>query len=122
MNGGWPEVFAAGRCGPQSQNSSHLRSGLLFVGRGGSVSDNAEEREKVWGNRALKILIVTFVFPILVLVFHLLLEVPTALVALLLAHVAGNPGFWGKTLSVVALIPACWGAAVLCKRVWPASK
>ncbi len=80
------------------------------------------KRERVWGNRALKLGVAIFVFPVLVLAFHTLLLVPAVFLDLLLTHFAGNPGFWGKTLSVVALLPACWGALTVCKWIWPGSK
>ena len=78
--------------------------------------------EKVWGDRALKLGVAIFVFPVLVLAFHTLLMVPAVSLGLLLTHFAGDPGFWGKTLSLVALLPACWGAVTVCKWAWPGSK
>jgi hypothetical protein len=78
--------------------------------------------ENIWENQGVKLLVVIFVFPILVLVFHQLLMVPSILVGALLVHFGGHPGFWGKTLSVIALIPACWGAVAVCKLIWHSSK
>jgi hypothetical protein len=87
-----------------------------------SVTETAGKVENVWENRALKLIIATLVFPILVLVFHMLLMVPAIFLDLLLTNFAGHPEFWGKTLPVVALLPSCWGAIVVCKWIWPRSK
>jgi len=73
-------------------------------------------------NRVVKILVVTIIFPILVVAFHFLLMIPAIFVGSLLTHFAGHPEFWGKALSVLALLPACWGAFVVCKLAWPGSK
>lgn len=73
----------------------------------------------VWGHRASKLAIVMLVFPILVLVFHVLLILPAAALSHLLVKFGGHAEFWAKTLSLVALLPACWGAAIVCKRIWP---
>ena len=73
-------------------------------------------------NRLVKFVIVAFVFPIFVLVFHLLLIIPAFFVNFLLVHFGGNPKVWARILSVLAFLPACWGAAYVCKWVWPRSK
>jgi hypothetical protein len=86
------------------------------------VTDTVEKGKNVWENRTVRIFIVVFVFLILVLAFHLLLMVPAMFVGFLLVHFGGNPGFWGRTLSIVALLPACWGAVAVCKRIWLGSK
>jgi hypothetical protein len=66
----------------------------------------------------LKLAIVVFVFPILVLTFHVLFIVPAFFVGPLLVHFGGYPQFWWKTLSIVALLLACWGAFIVCKWIW----
>jgi len=73
-------------------------------------------------NLTVRLLIVVFVFPILVLAFHALLFVPAFFVGLLLVHFGGHPKFVGNALSVVTLLPACWGAIAVCKRIWTSSK
>lgn len=86
------------------------------------MTGSAEKRETVWGKRALKLVIVAFLFPVLVLLFDLAFAVPTALVGLLLVPSAGHLEFWAITLSFAALIPACCGAGCLCKWIWAAPR
>jgi hypothetical protein len=84
-----------------------------------------EARDKqVGGGESLLVTIViaTFVFPVFVLAFHLLVIVPTFFVSSLLVHFGGSPRLWAKTLSIVAFLPACWGAVAVCKSIWPRSK
>jgi hypothetical protein len=73
-------------------------------------------------NRLVKFVIVTMVFPTLAMAFHLLVMVPAAFAQLLLVHIGGNPKFWPIALSILALLPACWGAFAVCKWAWPGSK
>ena len=70
----------------------------------------------------VRLVIVVFVFPILVLAFHILFMVPAFFIDSSLVHFGGHPKFWAKTLSVVALLPACWGAGTVCKWIWPDSR
>jgi hypothetical protein len=84
--------------------------------------ETVEKGKSVWENRTLKLLIVLVVFPVLVLAFHVLLMLPAFFVDSLLVRVGGHPKFWAKTLSIIALLPACWGAVAICKWIWPGSK
>ena len=77
------------------------------------------EAQKLWGKRGIKILIVVFVFPTLVSVFHILLLLPTVLFGSVIIHFGGDPKFWGTVLSVIALLIAGWGAVATCKWMWP---
>ena len=77
------------------------------------------EAQKLWGKRGTKILIVGFVFPILVSVFHILLLLPTVLFGSVIIHFGGDPKFWGTVFSVIALLIAGWGAVATCKWIWP---
>lgn len=88
----------------------------------GVVTETLEKGKNVWENRTVRLIIVVLVFPILVLAFHVLLIVPALFVDPLLVHFGGHPKFWANTLSVLALLPACWGAATVCKWIWPSSK
>jgi hypothetical protein len=78
--------------------------------------------ESVWIDRSVKLVIVFFAFPILVLVFHMLLVVPAIFVDSLLIRVAGHPELWAKVLTIGNLIPSCWGAFAVSKWIWPGSK
>ncbi len=60
------------------------------------MTETAAKDENFWQDRVAKLVIVFFVFPILVLVFHLLLTVPTVFVDFFLAHFGGHPGFLGE--------------------------
>jgi hypothetical protein len=86
------------------------------------MTETVAKDENVWQDRAVKLIIVFLVFPIIVLVFHQLLIVPSFFVESLLVHFGGDSRFWAKTLSVVSLLPACWGAVAVCKLIWPTSK
>jgi len=86
------------------------------------VTETVEKGKNVWENLLVRFVIVVFVFPILVLAFHVLLMLPAFFVDSLLVHIGGHPKFWAKTLSLVALLPACWGAVAMCKGIWPGSK
>jgi hypothetical protein len=77
-----------------------------------------EEDRIVWIVRYIKISIVVFVFPILVLAFHALLFLPAILLDPLFVHFGGHPELWPKVLSIVALLLACVSAAAVCKRIW----
>jgi len=83
------------------------------------VAEISEEVQKVGGQRVTKILIVTLVFPIVLLVFHQVLLVPTVLLGSIMVHFFGDPKLWGTVFSVVALVPAGWGAVATCKLIWP---
>jgi hypothetical protein len=85
---------------------------------GGMVEANAES---VWIGRLTKLVVLSFVFPILVLVFHMLLLVPAMFFDSLLIHFSGHADLWAKVLTVGNLVPACWGAFLICKRIWPSS-
>jgi len=86
------------------------------------VTDTAQEAENVRGNRIVKFIVITLVFPTLVIAFSYVLLVPAFFVQYLLVHVVGHLIFWSKTLSVVALIGGCWGAYTVCKLIWPRPK
>jgi hypothetical protein len=86
---------------------------------GGMVEANAES---VWIGRLTKLVVLSFVFPILVLVFHMLLLVPAMFLDSLLIHFNGHPDLWAKVLTVGNFVPACWGAFLISKRIWPSSK
>lgn len=75
--------------------------------------------ENSYGRRVAQFAIVIFVFPILILVFHTLLIIPMLILAPLLVHFGGSATLWGKVLSVVALLFAGWGAAWICRMIWP---
>jgi len=79
----------------------------------------ASEAQKVWEKRGMKILIVVFVFPILLTVFHWMLFLPTILFGSVIVHFGGDPKLWGTVFSVIALLPAGWGAVATCKLIWP---
>jgi len=83
------------------------------------MAEISEEAPRVWEKRALKILIVTLVFPILLLVFHQVLLVPAVLISWVIVHFLGNPRFWATVISAVAMLPAGWGAVATCKLIWP---
>jgi predicted membrane metal-binding protein len=87
-----------------------------------SVTERARKGAKISENRLVKLAIVLVVFPIFVEVVHFLLSFPATFIAYWLVHFRGHPKFWGTTLSVAALIPACWGAYAVCKWIWPHSK
>lgn len=78
-----------------------------------------DDTHDVWVDRAVKLGILTLVFPILALAIHEVFIVPVIVFGALLIHFGLQPEFWGKVLSAVALIPACWGAGVVCKWIWP---
>jgi hypothetical protein len=84
-----------------------------------NVNKASGKAKSVWEKRMLKLLIAILVFPILVSAFHILLMVPSVFVGILAMHLGGDPKFWGKALSFMALVPACWGAFVVCKLIWP---
>ena len=86
------------------------------------MTETEEKVKNVRENLVVKLIIVILVFPTLVVAFHMLLMVPAILIGSLLMHFGGHPEFWGKALSVIALLPACWGAFAVCKLVWRASK
>lgn len=86
------------------------------------MTDTSDKVENVWGNRTVKIIVITLVFPTLVLAFHMVLMLPAILIGYLLIHFVGHPEFWGKVLSDLAFLPACWGAFAISKMVWPNSK
>jgi len=86
------------------------------------VTGVAEKRENIFENRLLKLAIVMLVFPVLVLAFHELLVLPALIVGYLLMHFAGHPKVIGETLGLLTMIPACWGAVVMCKWIWRGSK
>jgi ABC-type uncharacterized transport system permease subunit len=86
------------------------------------MSETPAKDENVWTDRVLKLVIVFFVFPIVALVFHLLLTFPTLLVDYLLTHFGGNPELWAKILSAVTVLVACGCAIAVCKWIWPRSK
>ena len=69
--------------------------------------------------RFAKFAIVALAFPILLLAFHQLLEVPSLFIIYPLAHFNGHYRFWGEAISAVDLLPAGWGAFVVCKLIWP---
>ena len=77
------------------------------------------EAQKVWEKRGIKILIVGFVFPILLTVFHILLLLPTVLFGSVIVRFVGDPNLWGTVFSVVALLLAGWGALATCQLIWP---
>ena len=70
----------------------------------------------------LKFLIVGPIFPVLVAAFHLLLTIPAVLLGALLVHFAGRPQLWGRVLSLLMLLPACWAAVRICKLMWPGAR
>jgi hypothetical protein len=82
------------------------------------VTEVVEKGKNVWENRMLRLVIVVFIFPILVLAFHALLIVPAVIVEPFFVHFWGHPKFWAKALSIVGLLPAGWVAIVLCRRIW----
>jgi hypothetical protein len=86
------------------------------------VTEAAEKREDVLANRLFKLAIVMLVFPILALVLHELLVLPALIVGYFIMHFVGHPKTVGETLSFLTMIPACWGAVVMCKWIWPGSK
>jgi uncharacterized RDD family membrane protein YckC len=86
------------------------------------VTEIVEKGKNVRENFMVRLAIVIFVFPILVLAFHALLIIPAFFVGPLLMHFGGHPKFWANTLSLVALLPACWGAIAICKRIWTGLK
>jgi hypothetical protein len=81
-----------------------------------------EGAENAWANRGVKLLIVTFVLPIIVLTFHQLLILQAVPVDYLLLHFGADTNFWVKTISLLTLLPSCLGAAAVCKWIWPSSK
>ena len=78
-----------------------------------------KEAQKVWEKRGLKILIVGIIFPILLTVFHKVLILPAIFFGSVIVHFGGDPKLWATVLSVVALLPAGWGAVATCKLIWP---
>ena len=86
------------------------------------MTETVEKGESGWANLALKLLIAIFIFPVLVLTFHIMLMLPSAFPGVLLVHFAGNVELWGKILSAVALLLSCWGAVAVCRLIWPVSK
>jgi hypothetical protein len=83
------------------------------------VAEISGEPQKIWEKRGIKILIVGLVFPILLTVFHQVLLLPTILIGSVIVHFGGDPKLWGTVLSVIALVPAGWGAVATCKLIWP---
>lgn len=77
--------------------------------------------ESVWTRRVTKVVVVSLVFPTLALVFHMLLLVPAMFFYSLLIHFSGHSDLWAKVLAYGDLIPACWVAFLICKRIWPSS-
>lgn len=85
------------------------------------MTEFLEKDAKSWEDQLLRIVIVIGVFPVLVEVLHFLLTFPLAIVGYWLVHLEGHLKFWARTMSIIALLPACWGAWAICKWIWPRS-
>jgi len=77
--------------------------------------------ESVWIGRLTKLVVLFLVFPILVMVFHMLFLIPAMFIDSLLIHLSGHPDLWANVLTVGNFVPACWGAYLISKRIWPNS-
>jgi len=80
------------------------------------VSESSEKGQSL----AMKWIIVTLIFPVLVLVIHRLLIIPILLLGfLLLRLLGGSARMWGFTVSLLFLLPAAYGAFWICRKIWP---
>lgn len=86
------------------------------------MAETAEKTKNGWENRVAKLAIVLIVFPIVTLVFHLLLFFAASPIGYLLVRFGRHPKFWANAFSLVAMAVALWGAFAVCKWIWPASK
>jgi hypothetical protein len=86
------------------------------------MSETTGAGESGWERGAAQLVIVTIVFPILVLAFHTLLVIPALILGRLLSHLGGTAEFWAKVLSVMALLIAGFGAVFICGSIWPRRK
>ena len=90
-----------------------LEGGKSVMNEGTGTSENR------WPSLVLKLSIVTLVFPVAVLVFHVLLVLPSFILLKLITYLGGSATFWATALSVGALFPAGYGALLIGKMLWP---